>query len=658
MLGSSIMEAMRCSGFIHWALWVGCVLGVGCGDDSSPSSGGGGSNGGQGGSPVVGGSGGSGGMGDSGGAPPIPLVSASKIDLLVGVDNSRGMADKQLLLSQVAGKLLGGFVNPPCVDSTGAPSASQPATPDTPCEAGFNRVHAPIEDIHVGVVSSSLGGLGSDSCAAINTFSCPNAEPNTSADDGGHLISRVDPCQAGTVPTYQNLGFLAWDPKAKQTPPGESDFATLVSSFQSIVLGAGQIGCGYEAALESWYRFLIQPDPYQTIQLSAQSEITQVGTDQALLDQRAAFLRPDSMLIVLMVSDENDCSIAATGQGWVALQQRDPSNPNKSFRLPRARSECAVDPNDPCCASCGLATPAGCSPSSNDPQCQMGSYDAVNDDPNLRCFDQKRRFGIDFMYPIDRYVDGLANAQVPDRVGNLLPNPIYGNLSNNPDSPVRDSRFVLLAGIVGVPWQDISRSPSSLTEGVKSADELAMADVAGRTTWDYVVGDPAANVIPLDPHMVELATPRTGINPITGTALAPPNSPPDADPINGHEYTVGLVAGNFVAYDDLEYACVFPLPAARDCTQLVLSCECQDGLNDKPVCEPNPNDNNNRTLQTRARVNPAPRQLQTLHRLGSQAVVGSACPADIVDPDSAAFAYAPTVESIFAAVRPLLSPPD
>jgi hypothetical protein len=28
-----------------------------------------------------------------------------------------------------------------------------------------------------------------------------------------------------------------------------------------MVVGAGQIGCGYEAQLESWYRFLVDPTP-------------------------------------------------------------------------------------------------------------------------------------------------------------------------------------------------------------------------------------------------------------------------------------------------------------------------------------------------------------------------------------------------------------
>lgn len=624
-------------------LAVGCSLLIGCGDDTSetggggaggsPSDGGSGAQGGDGGSGAEGGSGGSGGSGGGG------LAYATKIDLLIAADNSRSMADKQAILASVVNPLLGSFVNPPCADG------SQPQSPDDACPNGGERVHPPIEDIHVGVITSSLGGLGSDSCPSSNT-ECGGA-PNSSVNDKGHLISRLDPCAGGSVPTYQDSGFLAWDPRGAQSPAGESSFDTLVSNLEDIVLGAGQIGCGYEQQLESWYRFLVTPDPYDTLTLNGNGQVEPMGVDQALLDQRAAFLRPDSMVVVLMLSDEDDCSVRANGQYYFALQQRNPGNPNQQFHLPRARSECAIDPEDPCCASCGQATPAGCPV---DPTCSQGPVSAADDHPNLRCFDQKRRFGIDFMYPVQRYVDALTVDVVTDRDGMPQRNPLLPEAVDG--EPVRDARYVVLAGIVGVPWQDVAVDPEDAAGGVKDSAELATEDGDGFTTWDYVTGDADVR----DPHMIASTTPRDGTNPITGTDLAPPGSPAGTDPINGHEYTVGISNGAFVAYDDLEYACIFPLATARDCSiPNTPGCDCSDPTNDKPVCENDPG-SGQRTLQTSAKVYPSLRQLETLERLGEQGVVGSACPAQVNEPGEASYGYLPAVQAIVDAVRPRLVP--
>ncbi len=44
---------------------------------------------------------------------------------------------------------------------------------------------------------------------------------------------------------------------------------------------------------------------------------------------------------------------------------------------------------------------------------------------NLRCFDQKRRFGIDFLNKLDRYTNALTKDQVPNRAGELVDNPLF-----------------------------------------------------------------------------------------------------------------------------------------------------------------------------------------------------------------------------------------
>ena len=97
----------------------------------------------------------------------------------------------------------------------------------------------------------------------------------------------------------------------------------------------GQVGCGYESQLESWYRFLVDPTPYDTITLDANKKVVLNGTDKVLLDQRKSFLRPDSLLAIIMLTDENDCSIRESGQFYFAAQQKGGSG---TFHLPKARA--------------------------------------------------------------------------------------------------------------------------------------------------------------------------------------------------------------------------------------------------------------------------------------------------------------------------------
>ena len=597
---------------------------------------------------------------------PFTQSAVDKIDLLLMIDNSRSMADKQLILAAAVPDLVRGLVNPKCIDpKTGNVAINQPAGPTENCpDAETKRDFNPVLDIHIGIISSSIGGHGSDACPNVETVTCPGNAANASNNDKGHLITRQDACAGGAVPTYQTQGFLAWDPKGKLEPKGEANIGTinidvntgavttgmpgLVPTLKDLVIGTGQIGCGYEAQLESWYRFLIDPDPYDTISVVA-GKTTPAGLDAELIQQRKDFLRPSSLLAIIMLTDENDCSIKEFGQFYFAAQQRDPNNNQKNFYLPKSRAACQTDPNDKCCVSCGQTPPAGCP--QTDPAC--GTHDNKTDDVNLRCFDQKRRFGIDFLYPIDRYTNGLTSPTVPNRAGEMVKNPIFSDLvPSDGDSNIRDASLVFLAGIVGVPWQDIARDPTNLAnpdpkkKGFKSASELGTADASGHTTWDYIIGDPANYKKPLDPHMEESVGPRTGTNPITGTQIAPTTAAAGTNPINGHEYTVGTIDGVQIAQDDLQYACIFDLPEPRDCSVGLISCDCNDPKNDNPLCEPDPSKGGNRTLQKRAKGYPGIRELSVLKSIGSQGIVASICPAQLTNLEADDFGYRPAIGSI------------
>jgi hypothetical protein len=470
---------------------------------------------------------------------------------------------------------------------------------------------APFTDIHIGMITSSLGSFGATTC-----------EGSEEANDHGHLI--------GTRPRAESLGltdgFLRWTPQSDPTA-----FATQV---QQAVSAIGELGCGFEAPLEAAYHFLVDPAPYEGITVgpcapsNSNDCATPSGVDDDLLAQRQAFLRPDSLLAVVVLTDEDDCSMIPKGQLYYPARS--------NITLPKASSACENDPNDPCCYSCGITPPSGC----DAPDLTCGPL-ATSDDPlNLRCFDQKRRFGIDFLYPVGRYIAALTNQEILSGT-DFVPNPLF----SGPEGQVRDPSQVIFAGIVGVPWQDLQATEdvdgNPLPAGAlrfKSAAE--MGDV-----WPLILGNPSANVPPEDPLMVGSPSPRSGAGPLTGS-LAPPSAGPGANVANGHEW---LPQRN----EDLQYACIFELPVSRDCTLLQpddpRNCDCRTERDPQgtrnPLCQ-NPTTGVYGNDQFYAKAYPGKRHLQVLKGIGDHGVTTSICSRNTTDSGAPDYGYRPVVRSL------------
>jgi hypothetical protein len=517
------------------------------------------------------------------------------------------MADKQQILADVIPALVFSLANPPCVDRDGTPAPNQPSGPLDACDAGYLRTRQPVYDLHIGVVTSSLGGHGSDACNP--------AKQGAGNNDHGELVDRASgEVGAPKVPTYNGLGFLAWDPAQKLSPPGEASASGLAKSLHDLVIGVDQLGCGYESQLESWYRFLADPAPYDAISIQNNLAVP-TGVDTKILEERSNFLRPDSLLAVVILSDENDCSTKEFSQFWISNQLENPNQPGKQFHLPGPRSECASDPNNPCCLSCGQDQ--GSCPV--DPTCQA-ALPALDDDLNLRCYDQKRRFGINFLYPLDRYTQALSSPSIPNRNGELVANPIFAG--------GRDPTLVKLLTIVGVPWQDIARDPQDLSKGYRVRGEL-------EGVWPVVIGEPATGVPPQDPLMLESVAPRHGTNPVTKTATSPPGTVDN--PMNGSEYDIPNK-------NDLQYACIFKLPLPRDCTSATSDCDCGAMMQptNSPLCMG--------TLQVAAKAYPGQRQLQLARALGDNAAIASICPAQVLDANRADYGYQPAIDALITSI--------
>jgi hypothetical protein len=584
---------------------------------------------------------------DSTAPPPTDAVDVqlavgipSKIDLLFLIDNSASMADKEEILAQAVPDLVRRLVDPVCVDpvtrrQVGARQA------DGSCAVGEPEF-PPIEDIHVAMITSSLGGHG-----AYGVCNDPDPQRERSHnDDHGHLVARDS--MDMTVSTFQSEGFLNWNPASV---PGQTP-ASVIDPFSTMVRGIGEHGCGYEAPLEAIYRFLVDPEPYQSVVVQESSAgFTGVaalqGTDSELLKQRSDFLRPDSLVAVVMITDEDDCSIVEVGQGFYSIE---PSVSGTSL-LGHGTSVCRTNPNDPCCRNCGGPTPPGCADAQNDPECQAGPWTRAADPENLRCWHQKERYGVDFLYPVSRYTAGLTAVTVPDRSGKLVRNPLYDDLSAGCSKTTREGcaagrskDFVLLAGIVGVPWQDIAVDPNDASKGFLNARQLTDTN-----TWKKIVGDPSASppALPNDPHMIAAVEPRSG--------LSGPASAPNQDPIHGHEWDPSKA---ITPNADLQYACTFAVPTPRTCTTLT-DCDCfvPDGADPSatknPLCQDAAGAYSN--VQTRAKAYPGTRELQVLQGIGDQGVVSSICPSNLTDPLASDFGYRPAIATLVHRMGPALS---
>jgi hypothetical protein len=505
--------------------------------------------------------------------PTPQTTTTDKVDLLFVIDNSISMADKQGVLAPSAVRLVRDLANPPCVDANGVrlPDDQQPVSPADACPTGSVRSGPAVSDLRIGFISSSLGALTANNCGS------------AAGDDKAHLLTRGP--NGTTVPTYQNLGFLAFDPAQTMSPPGEATLDALEQSVTDLVVGVEEYGCGYEMPLEAMARFLTDPAPYDSIAAGNDGTLVLNGVDSVLLQQRADFIRPDSLVSIVMLADENDCSMDVSTQGYLTLGQAP---------FYKSTSACEIDPNDACCTSCALGIPAGCAP---DPACgaqgtsQAAKYTAQEDHGNLRCWDQKRRYGIDFQYPVERYTNALSLATIDPTVSSLAPS--GGGVANPLFAGGRPASFVSFTAIVGVPWQDLATNPNDPQSPNKTTSEME-AD----GTWASILEGG-------DPFMIESRAPRSGTNPATGASVSADNV------INGGDRAL--------QYDDLQYTCIFGLE--QSVADSGYCADCIDASCDDPLCDG--------TTQVAAKAYPGKRQLKLVRSLADRGIAGSICPSDL-----------------------------
>jgi len=561
----------------------------------------------------------------------IRQTGVDKIDLLFMIDNSISMADKQEILADAVPVLVQRLITPSCVDENGVPVNSNA----NPCPKGSAQEFKPIQNIHIGVITSSLGDHGSnDVCSDTqNRLNQDMGAAPSNYNDLAQLMPTVR--QSDNLVSWNNTGFLVWDPRMQQNVLPSDRHANLtanetmagpfITAFTNHVKAAREHGCGYESSLEAWYRFLADPEPVASMTNTMDDRAASVRPkdgngktviNQTVLKQRADFLRPDSLLAVIQLSDENDCSIQDEdgSQGWLVSYKGGTAQNATLWHMPRATSGCATKPNDPnVCHPCGPADSA-------DAECAKGATLGLNEDSmNMRCFNQVRRFGIDLLYGTGRYVEALSSKTIRPRFGGPeVPNPIFG--TGAPGEVPRDPGLVFFAGLVGVPWQDVA-TEDSYKGGTRTLKYLSAQEIAAQGRWDLMLGNGGP---PTDPMMIEQIDPRpTGaMHPLVpNAAIAPDTSTTNTNVINGHEQTALGIR------DDLQFACIFKLSTPVPCTdanQDGCDCNMDEAARNSPLCQGATATMNG--TQVYAKAYPGTRHLQVLKDFGKNAIVASICP--------------------------------
>ena len=211
----------------------------------------------------------------------VPRTTAEDVDLLLLVDNSNSMSEEQANLVALL---------PALVDTL--------ATGDR--DGDGTRDFTPVRSLHVGVVTSDLG-------AGPNT-GVPTCTRGLGEDGILRARSRIaaPPCMA----SYPSGVFEF----ARAT-----DDAAAFASTIGCVANVGTGGCGFEQQLEASLKALTpsvaQPwtrDGYAPPRFVSADGVPDSTTGHAD-GANAGFVRSDSVLAILLLTDEEDCSVRDYG---------------------------------------------------------------------------------------------------------------------------------------------------------------------------------------------------------------------------------------------------------------------------------------------------------------------------------------------------------
>jgi hypothetical protein len=206
----------------------------------------------------------------------ITQTGTTKVDLLFMVDNSNSMQEEQTVLAEQIVVLTQELIHP---------SGEGPDAPPA------------VQDLHIGIITSDMGTHGysimtcnnpmnGDNGVLQNIGRLPGCQPTYSARD----------CSRAECPWLEHSADAPDDGTDPSNPPIWDDFGCIAT------LGTG--GCGFEQQLEA--------------------SLVAVTTQAEPGRPNEGFIRPDSLIAIIYVTDEDDCS---TGNGEMFNPTREDFGP-------------------------------------------------------------------------------------------------------------------------------------------------------------------------------------------------------------------------------------------------------------------------------------------------------------------------------------------
>jgi hypothetical protein len=212
----------------------------------------------------------------------IQVTNVDNVDLLFMIDNSNSMAEEQANLILELPRLVNVL-----------------ASGDR--DADGMRDFNPVKSLHVGIITSDMGAgpnTGVPTCAR-------------GLGDDGILRSRSRLTTAPCMATYPSAVF-EFDRERGDNP---NDFAATVGCVANIGTG----GCGFEQQLEASLKALtpVSASAWTRPGYTPPRFVSADGIPDSTAGQadgpNMGFLRPNSALAVVLVTDEEDCSVRDYG---------------------------------------------------------------------------------------------------------------------------------------------------------------------------------------------------------------------------------------------------------------------------------------------------------------------------------------------------------
>jgi len=204
----------------------------------------------------------------------ISIENVDTVDMLIMVDNSNSMSQEQALLRAEIPRIINVLT-----------SGDR--------DADGTRDFTPVRSMHVGIITSDLGAGNVPAGEVV-----PSCDPGL-GDDG---IMR-------NVSTSSGAGCMANYPRRVFEFVSMTDDPASFATDIGCVADLGTGGCGFEQQLEVTLKALSPAAPNANVASFYSPPVFFGGTFGHGDGMNDGFLRPDSALAIILLTDEEDCSV-------------------------------------------------------------------------------------------------------------------------------------------------------------------------------------------------------------------------------------------------------------------------------------------------------------------------------------------------------------